>query len=68
MKYYLSAFLLILLSAPSPAQETETKISLAEIMKGEEFIGYLPEAVSWSEDSRYVYFSWNPQHVSQLFQ
>ncbi|MBI1228062.1 MAG: alpha/beta fold hydrolase [Bacteroidetes bacterium] len=29
-------------------------------MQGEGFIGALPENIAWSEDSRTVFFSWNP--------
>ncbi|HHM21973.1 MAG TPA: S9 family peptidase [Bacteroidetes bacterium] len=29
-------------------------------MQGEKFIGYLPDDIRWSDDSRAVYFSWNP--------
>jgi dipeptidyl aminopeptidase/acylaminoacyl peptidase len=30
-------------------------------MKGDDFIGYLPEDIKWSEDSKSVYFTWNPE-------
>ncbi len=39
-------------------------LSLREIMKGESFVGYLPENIYWSDDSRNIYFSWNPQQDS----
>ncbi len=29
-------------------------------MNGEEFVGYLPEDISWSPDSKTISFSWNP--------
>lgn len=37
-----------------------SKLSIPEIMKGEDFVGYLPEDLSWSEDGKSVYFTWNP--------
>lgn len=40
----------------------QSALSLPEIMKGEEFVGYLPERIEWSADSRTIYFSWNPDH------
>ena len=43
------------------AQQKEGEIALSEIMRGEEFVGYLPEKISWSEDSKMIYFSWNPE-------
>lgn len=43
-------------------QQTPNKSSLTidGIMSGEDFVGYLPENISWSPDSRNIYFSWNP--------
>ncbi|MCB0521834.1 MAG: S9 family peptidase, partial [Saprospiraceae bacterium] len=38
-----------------------SSLSIDEIMQGEKFVGYLPENISWSDDSHSVYFSWNPQ-------
>lgn len=35
-------------------------LSLKEIMKGNEFIGHLPEYVRWSVDGQAIYFEWNP--------
>ncbi len=36
-------------------------LSIPTIMQGERFVGYLPENVFWSLDSRHIYFSWNPE-------
>lgn len=43
-------------------QQTPNKSSLTidGIMSGEDFVGYLPENISWSPDSKNIYFSWNP--------
>jgi dipeptidyl aminopeptidase/acylaminoacyl peptidase len=38
------------------------KLSLAEIMKGDEFIGHQPENHRWSVDGSTVYFEWNPKN------
>jgi dipeptidyl aminopeptidase/acylaminoacyl peptidase len=35
-------------------------LNVDQIMKGERFIGFSPENITWSEDSRQVFFSWNP--------
>jgi dipeptidyl aminopeptidase/acylaminoacyl peptidase len=40
--------------APSP-------LTIREIMEGEDFVGYLPEDIRWSEDSKTLYFTWNPE-------
>jgi len=42
------------------AQEHTTKLTIPQIMQGERFVGYLPENIHWGEDSRHIYFSWNP--------
>lgn len=42
------------------AQQQEHEIALSEIMKGEDFVGYLPEKIRWSEDGAMIYFNWNP--------
>ncbi|WP_237390288.1 S9 family peptidase [Fulvivirga sediminis] len=55
----LCCFLLISFAAKA---QYSSNLSIPEIMKGEDFVGYLPERVQWSPDSRYIYFSWNPDH------
>jgi len=36
-------------------------LSIDQIMKGEDFVGYWPRDISWSEDSKTIYFDWNPE-------
>ncbi|MBI5916541.1 MAG: S9 family peptidase [Bacteroidetes bacterium] len=43
-----------------PAPPNASPLTIEQIMQGEAFVGYLPENISWSEDSRTVYFTWNP--------
>ena len=40
--------------------QIKSKLSLEEIMKGEEFTGFSPTAVQWADDSKKIYFSWKP--------
>ncbi len=44
------------------AQKTPnlSPLSIDQIMLGENFTGYSPASISWSEDSKTIYFSWNP--------
>lgn len=35
-------------------------LSIEQIMQGDNFVGALPENISWSDDSRTVFFAWNP--------
>lgn len=65
-KYYL--FLIIFLMAifsfdlhlisEEASNQSPEKLSIEEIMKGEEFVGSTPSSVIWSVDSQYVYFRW----------
>lgn len=38
---------------------SQSKLDLKEIMKGQEFTGYWPEAPQWSLDGSCLYFRWN---------
>lgn len=44
------------------AQNTrnQSKLTIDQIMQGEAFVGFLPERIRWTEDSKTVLFSWNP--------
>lgn len=59
---YLFTFLIVLYvsnfvyAQPGPS----SPLSIKEIMKGEEFVGYLPGNLRWSDDGKQIYFSWNP--------
>ncbi len=46
--------------AQSPAIPNLSPLTIEQIMQGEAFVGALPENLSWSNDSRTVFFSWNP--------
>ena len=43
-----------------PATATTFDFSIANIMRGPEIYGRPPERVSWTPDSRWIYFYWNP--------
>lgn len=63
MKYLLLLLLLPCGFVPSFSQvENNSKLSIREIMQGEEFVGYLPENQRWSEDGKSILFSWNPDN------
>jgi len=62
MKKFL--FCLTLLSTHfSEAQtiENQSALSLKEIMKGNDFVGWLPENIRWGINGKSVYFDWNPE-------
>ena len=56
MKKIILLFICIFCSTFFQAQS----LKLEEIMKGNDFIGNLPENERWSLDGSTVYFEWNP--------
>lgn len=47
------------------SQNQETRLSVEKIMQDpDSWIGSLPEDIVWSEDSRDIYFKWNPNNNS----
>ena len=54
---FISVIFCLQLIAQVPNQST---LTIDQIMQGEDFVGYLPTNIQWAEDSRSVYFSWNP--------
>ena len=60
---HLSYIILFLASFLSSAQtENQSPLTIDQIMKGEDFVGYLPTDIAWSDDSKAIYFSWNPDN------
>ena len=45
----------------NPISKNVSTLTIEQIMQGKKFVGYLPNDIRWSEDSRSVYFSWNPE-------
>lgn len=68
MKHLKSAFLLLLLTISSNciiiAQKTNiSKLSIQQIMKGNEFIGRQPSDIKWDISGKLFYFYWNPENA-----
>jgi dipeptidyl aminopeptidase/acylaminoacyl peptidase len=40
--------------------QSKSALTIDQIMQGEAFVGYLPTDITWSDDSKSIYFSWNP--------
>lgn len=63
MKYLLSFLTLLFISLYLPAQvKNVSDLAISDIMKGDDFVGYLPSRISWSDNSKRIYFSWNPNN------
>ncbi len=56
-------WVLCLVTSFSIAQtNNQSQLTIDQIMQGEGFIGYLPTNINWSENSKDIYFSWNPDN------
>ncbi|GAA4268174.1 S9 family peptidase [Hyunsoonleella aestuarii] len=53
--------LLFLVTTLSFSQiENQSQLTIDNMMKGEDFVGYLPTNIKWADNSKDIYFSWNP--------
>jgi dipeptidyl aminopeptidase/acylaminoacyl peptidase len=46
----------------APARGTSV-LRMEDIMQGAGFVGHLPDQLHWSDDSRMLYFMWNPENA-----
>jgi Tol biopolymer transport system component len=42
------------------AVENKSVLTIEQIMQGEKFVGFSPTNIDWSDDSKTIYFNWNP--------
>ena len=54
--------LLFLASCSCGFAQTLDKLTVEKIMRDPKWIGTPPSAVSWSEDSKKLNFTWNPEN------
>lgn len=60
---HLTLIIFILTASLSVAQtENQSTLSIDQIMQGDDFVGYLPTDIKWSDNSKAIYFSWNPDN------
>jgi dipeptidyl aminopeptidase/acylaminoacyl peptidase len=52
---------IILSSYSTLYSQQDEGLNIELIMKGHDFVGHLPEKIQWSEDSKVIYFTWNPE-------
>ena len=62
MKQHASILLFLVASLSFSQTINQSTLTIDQIMQGEDFVGYLPTDVEWSEDSKNIYFSWNPDN------
>jgi len=56
----LFAFLVLAWPGQGQTPQNVSVLDIETIMQGEHFVGFLPENPFWSEDGKFIYFSWNP--------
>jgi dipeptidyl aminopeptidase/acylaminoacyl peptidase len=54
-------FFLLLIAASAQAQQL-TELTVEKIMRDPKWIGVAPSNIFWSDDSKQIYFQWNPQN------
>jgi len=59
--YRLTCLMLLLWGTATHAQSVLGKLTVEKIMRDPKWIGVSPSNVSWSPDSKTVYFNWNPE-------
>lgn len=62
MKQFKFCLIFLITSLSISQTNNQSKLSIDEIMKGDDFVGYLPEDIKWSDDSSDIFFSWNPDN------
>lgn len=63
MKNWIVKMVLVFLMIYIPGKllsQNGSPLTINQIMKGNDFVGYLPGNIHWSENSKDIYFSWNP--------
>lgn len=60
LAFTFSLILFVAVNGLSQAVPNRSNLDIAQIMQGEKFVGFSPSGIRWSEDSKTIYFSWNP--------
>ena len=62
LKFILPILIIASTTVLSQTIPNNSTLSIKEIMKGNEFVGNLPENIRWSADGKTIFFEWNPQN------
>lgn len=62
MKQPLLWLLCVATSLSFAQTNNQSQLTIDQIMQGDDFVGYLPTSISWSENNQDIYFSWNPDN------
>jgi dipeptidyl aminopeptidase/acylaminoacyl peptidase len=58
---YLNLSFILVLTLNAQSYRNESSLTLEDIMKGEQWMGYMPDDVRWSPNGKMIYFTWNPE-------
>lgn len=58
---YLNLSFILVLSLNSQSYRNESSLRLEDMMKGEQWMGYMPDDARWSPNGKMIYFTWNPE-------
>ncbi|NMM49008.1 S9 family peptidase [Marinigracilibium pacificum] len=50
----------VFFSNAQEAYKNQSSLKIENFMQGDNFVGHLPENISWSDDSEKIFFKWNP--------
>jgi len=62
MKYFTAIFFLLATTLGFTQTKNQSTLTIDQVMQGENFVGYLPTNIEWSDDSKAIYFDWNPDN------
>lgn len=62
MKQLILGLLFVATSLTFAQTNNQSQLTIDQIMQGDDFVGYLPENIDWSENNKDIYFSWNPDN------
>lgn len=61
MKNFILAVLILVSFSAFSQENNQSELSIEQIMQAENFIGVSPTNIFWGEDSKTIYFTWNPE-------
>lgn len=60
MNKYILIIVLLLSTIVFSQNNNQSTLTIDQIMQAEKFVGVSPSGIFWSEDSKTIYFNWNP--------
>jgi len=63
-RLFVIACIILSAFAIASAQTAGPELAIPAIMRGDDFIGHSPSEIRWSDDSKRVYFNWDPERTS----